>query len=106
MRDGVLSEMSIGFDAVRWEMRADAGAPTDPSRQVRHLLEVRLWEVSLVTWAADPQALVSGVHARRRPVAARLAALEAAATAVLRRSVDRRLADLEFDALRVLGGLR
>lgn len=63
LRDGVLNEMSIGFDAIQWEMQADPLAPNDPARMVRHLKEVRLWEVSLVTWGADPMAQVYSVHA-------------------------------------------
>lgn len=64
MRDGVLEEMSIGFDPIRWEMVPDADAkPGQMDAVVRHLKEVRLWEVSLVTFAADPMAQVYAVHA-------------------------------------------
>lgn len=78
IRDGVLSEMSIGFDPIQWEMRADPASPLDPTRQVRHLKEVRLWEVSLVTWAADPLAQIYAVHAlRTAPAAHRWAPAEA-----------------------------
>jgi HK97 family phage prohead protease len=50
MHDGVLDELSIGFDPVEWTFD-DSG--------VRHLTEVRLWEFSLVTFAADPLARIS-----------------------------------------------
>jgi HK97 family phage prohead protease len=43
--------LSIGFETVKSKV-VDG---------VRHLSELRLWEVSLVTFAANPQALVTGV---------------------------------------------
>ena len=66
VRDGVVEEMSIGFDPIRWEMVPDpAMTPAQQQMidgQIRHLKEVRLWEVSLVTFAADPMAQVYAVH--------------------------------------------
>ena len=68
LRDGVVDEMSIGFDPIRWEMVPDpamqtpAGMAPSMDGMVRHLKEVRLWEVSLVTFAADPMAQVYAVH--------------------------------------------
>ena len=66
LRDGVVEEMSIGFDPIRWEMVQDPEAPPamqgSLDAQVRHLKEVRLWEFSLVTFAADPMAQVYAVH--------------------------------------------
>ena len=66
LRDGVVEEMSIGFDPIRWEMVPDPAAPqalqSTLDGQVRHLKEVRLWEFSLVTFAADPMAQVYAVH--------------------------------------------
>lgn len=53
LRDGVLTEMSIGYDCVKHEM--------DRQRNVRLLHEVRLWEISPVTWAVHPQAAVIDV---------------------------------------------
>ena len=67
VRDGVVEEMSIGFDPIRWEMVPDPNCtPAMQSTmdgQVRHIKELRLWEVSLVTFAADPMAQVYAVHA-------------------------------------------
>lgn len=60
MRDGVVSELSIGFDAVREFTVNDPSGLAEP---VRHLQEVKLWEISLVTFAADPMARVAAVHA-------------------------------------------
>ena len=52
-RDGVVNEMSIGYDVVKDDF--------DRSRDARVLKEIRLFEVSLVTFAANPMALVTGV---------------------------------------------
>lgn len=53
LRDGVLTELSIGYDAVAFDFDSDTG--------VRHLKEIRLWEVSIVTWAMNDQAKVEEV---------------------------------------------
>ena len=51
MRDGVINEMSIGYDTI-----------TDSiEKGVRHLKEIRLWDVSPVTFAANPDATITGV---------------------------------------------
>jgi len=57
MRDKVIDEMSIGFDPIKWEME-DKGN----GELLRHVKEVKLWEVSLVTFAADPLARIMAVH--------------------------------------------
>lgn len=51
MRDGVITEMSIGYNTMKetWE------------DGIRHLQEVRLWDVSPVIFAANPEALIIGV---------------------------------------------
>ena len=54
LRDGVINEMSIGYNVL--ESREEEG--------VRYLEELQLWEVSLVTWGANEQALVTGVKER------------------------------------------
>lgn len=53
LRDGVLTELSIGYDAVSFDFDKDDG--------VRHLKEIRLWEVSIVTWAMNDQAKINEV---------------------------------------------
>jgi HK97 family phage prohead protease len=58
MRDGVLDEMSIGFDPVTWRMVKEQ----DQAEHVRYLDEVLLWEVSIVTFAADARARIAAVH--------------------------------------------
>lgn len=51
LKDGVLSELSIGYDPVVFDYDKDTG--------IRHLREVKLWEVSVVTWAMNDQATVT-----------------------------------------------
>jgi len=53
MKDGVLNELSIGYDAVLYDI--------DEATQVRHLKQVKLWEVSIVTWAMNDQATIEDV---------------------------------------------
>ena len=50
LRDGVLNELSIGYDPVVFEFDED---------RIRHLKEVTLWEISVVTWAMNPEATVT-----------------------------------------------
>lgn len=62
LKDKVVDEMSIGFDAIRYENVEHVNE--DGSKQmVRHIKELNLWEISLVTFAADPGAKVTAVHA-------------------------------------------
>ena len=51
MKDGVISELSIGYDAVK--------APVEAG--VRHLKEVGLWDISPVVFAAKPEAIITNV---------------------------------------------
>ena len=53
LKDGVLNELSIGYDAIDFYYDGDT--------HIRHLKEVRLWEVSIVTWAMNEQAQISEV---------------------------------------------
>lgn len=48
--DGVLNELSIGYDPIVFEYDED---------RIRHLKEVKLWEISVVTWAMNPEATVT-----------------------------------------------
>lgn len=45
LKDGVLNELSIGYDPVVFDYDAEG---------IRHLREIKLWEVSVVTWADEP----------------------------------------------------
>lgn len=51
MRDGVVNELSIGYDPKKFELNNDTG--------IRELLEVKLWEFSPVTWAMNDMATIS-----------------------------------------------
>ncbi len=51
MKDGVITELSIGYDTVK-ESWAEG---------IRHLQEVRLWDFSPVTFAANPEATITDV---------------------------------------------
>lgn len=53
LKDGVLAELSIGYDAVDFEWDGDSG--------IRHLKQIKLWEVSIVTWAMNDQATIDDV---------------------------------------------
>ena len=49
----VIDELSIGYDAIVWEY--------DENADVRYLKEIRLWEFSPVTWAANELAKITSV---------------------------------------------
>lgn len=51
MKDGVITEMSIGYNTLKETYEEG----------IRHLQEVRLWDVSPVTFAANPEAVILGV---------------------------------------------
>ncbi len=53
LKDGVLNELSIGYDAVAFDFDSEKG--------IRHLKEIKLWEISIVTWAMNNQAKIDEV---------------------------------------------
>lgn len=53
LKDGVLNELSIGYDAIDYEINEET--------HVRHLKQIKLWEVSIVTWAMNDQATIDDV---------------------------------------------
>ena len=53
LKDGVLNELSIGYDTVAFDYDSETG--------IRHLKEIKLWEVSIVTWAMNEQARIDEV---------------------------------------------
>jgi hypothetical protein len=65
MRDKVIDALSISFDPMRWTME-ERGPDLPPLRKIQ---EVRLWEILLVTFGADPLARVSDVHGPTSPAA-------------------------------------
>lgn len=54
LKDGVLNELSIGYDPIIFDY---------DEMGIRHLREVKLWEVSVVTWAMNPEATITGYKA-------------------------------------------
>lgn len=71
LKDGVLTELSIGYDPVVFEYD-EAG--------IRHLREVKLWETSLVTWAMNNRAVVTDYKDTAEPVERAKAMAEEAAS--------------------------
>ncbi len=57
MKAGAINEMSIGYDTVTEKFEGDG------VNKVRHLKEVKLYDVSPVTFAANPDAGITGVKA-------------------------------------------
>lgn len=55
IKAGVINEFSIGYDIL------SGGASYDKSTGYRNLKELRLWEISPVTFAMQPEALLTGV---------------------------------------------
>lgn len=53
--EGILNEFSIGYSTVKSETRTENGV------NVRYLTEIKLWEISLVTLAANEMATVTGI---------------------------------------------
>lgn len=53
LRDGVINELSIGYDTVKEEY--------DKQNNIRKLKEIRLWEFSPVTWAANDLAVITDI---------------------------------------------
>lgn len=51
MREGIIKGMSIGYDTVQSSYDGD----------VRHLTELKLWEISIVTFPMNESAVVTGV---------------------------------------------
>lgn len=60
IKDGVLSELSIGYDPVIFEF---------DENQIRHLKELELFEISVVTWAMNEQALITDYKSLDRKAA-------------------------------------
>lgn len=60
MRDGVVTEMSIGFDATSFRFEEEGKGKQ--KELVRHVEAVRLWEISLVSFGANPKAKITEVQ--------------------------------------------
>ncbi len=58
MKQGAIDSMSIGYQTLNENMASD---PNDPDEQICQLIEIKLWEGSLVTFPANELALVGAV---------------------------------------------
>ena len=58
MRDGVMDSLSIGFDPIKFTYQEHE----DDKQMWRHIQEIRLWEVSVVTMPANPAALITDIN--------------------------------------------
>ena len=111
IKDGVLGELSIGYDPVVFDYDESG---------IRHLREVKLWEISVVTWAMNEQAVITGykaddfaaqveataqsvaedIKAGRKISAARMMSLKEACTAMktATKLLDKIIAEAQEDA--------
>lgn len=51
IKEGILDALSIGYDVIQDEVEDN----------IRYLKELKLWEISVVSWGANPEAGVTGV---------------------------------------------
>jgi HK97 family phage prohead protease len=56
VKGGYVDGLSIGYEAVKWEMERAEG--TDAWDAIRHLKEIKLREVSVVIWPMNPHAVI------------------------------------------------
>lgn len=56
LKGGYVDSLSIGYEAVRWEIERPDGA--EPWESIRHIKEIKLYEVSVVIWPMNPGALI------------------------------------------------
>jgi HK97 family phage prohead protease len=59
LKAGAINGLSIGYRALSWDYE------TRKDKQIRVLKELDLWEISLVTFPANPKALVGGIKSIR-----------------------------------------
>ena len=76
MKAGILDGLSIGFRTIRGQ--------TDRKAGVRHLFELDLWEISIVTFPMQPDARISSIKTDD-------ASLEIAASCLSKRELERKL---------------
>lgn len=56
LKDGVLDKMSIGYEVIKENIDRDKG--------IRYIKELRLYEISIVDYPANPEAVVTSVKGR------------------------------------------
>jgi HK97 family phage prohead protease len=102
LKAGAINGLSIGYNALAWEHE------TRKDRQIRVLKEIDLWEISLVTFPANPKATVGSVKSIREAESylrdAGLGRTEAKAVIAAVRDSALRDAE-ESDALKAAEGL-
>ena len=87
VRDQVIDAMSIGFDTIK-----ETTEKQEDGSVIRHIHEVRLWEISLVTFGADPDARILEVN--NHPAAKAVSAQAKLNTGKLEMQVVQRFLDL------------
>lgn len=95
LRDGVVRELSIGFDPIEWEMVQEKAGENAAPVTVRLVKKAKLWEVSLVTFAADPNALIEEIHRLETRAGAPLGEPEKAQLRALIETLRRAVGDVE-----------
>ena len=55
IKDGIIDKLSVGFNVVKWDMEEKG------NQMIRHIKEVFLREISVVTFAANPMTYIEGV---------------------------------------------
>ena len=71
LADGVVNELSIGYSPIKHQWDAEG--------KIRRLMEVKLWEFSPVTWAANDLAIITGTKSLEEDLPALLMQLKGAA---------------------------
>jgi HK97 family phage prohead protease len=59
IKDKAITEMSIGYNALKYEINRDENSK---DYGIRYLKEVRLWEISPVTWGANEKAKIKALN--------------------------------------------
>ncbi len=91
LKDGVLNELSIGYDPVVFDYDAEG---------IRHLREVKLWEVSVVTWAMNPEAKITGYKSMNEAIERAQAIKQELAEDI---KAGRKISDLRLKSLKKAG---
>src|SRR5207253_1788343 len=95
LKEKIVTDLSIGFDPIQFYIDRTSPEP------IRHITELRLWEISLVTHGACPPARVTQVHKRALDIDAALADLDRQMNVHRQREVR----ELQIAHLEALGGI-
>lgn len=83
VEDGELSEVSIGYIPVKYE-----NITLSNGRQGRRLTEIKLIEVSLVSRAANPEAVVTGIYRKSEEIIPELSSMPEDELAQLKSAIE------------------